>query len=150
MSQATVLRRLGTLVCAVSFVWTNIATSVHMLAVRHAVCPDHGEIVHVAADAAPEHTHTGHAHADHSHEHDGSVPVHESELSAALDEQAHDVCGFATTARPTSPPSKLFASAAKPLAHVAFDALASTPRRESFARILLAPKHSPPRCAELA
>ncbi|MFN0242459.1 MAG: hypothetical protein ACKVWV_06150 [Planctomycetota bacterium] len=147
MSRTTVLRRLGTLACAVMFLWTNIATSVHMLAVRHAVCPDHGEIVHVAVDAASGHTH---AHDDSAHPNEHSSRAHAAEISTALEEQAHDVCGFATTARPTSPPSKHFVSVARPHAHVALDSLASAPRRASFALILLAPKHSPPRCAEIA
>lgn len=147
MSRTNVLRRLGTLACALLFLWTNIATSVHMLAVRHAVCPDHGEIVHVAVDAASTHTH---AHDDATHAHEHSSRAHDAEVSAGLDEQAHDVCGFATTARPTSPPSKHFVSLARPLAQLAVDPLARAPRREAFARILLAPKHSPPRYAEVA
>lgn len=136
MSPSSFLRRIGTLACAVLFVWTNIATSVHMLAVGHAVCPEHGEILHVAStvSSAPSQ----------------SAKQHTPQALPMQGEQAHEVCGYAAPIRPTTAPTRLFVSPATPRDEVAARAIAVAPRRESIARILLAPKHSPPRCAPVA
>jgi hypothetical protein len=113
----------------------SLGDSIHRAQVMHAVCADHGDIVHVAvpiAEAAPA------SEAPRS-----SGPEYRGVESSAA--AHHDACSFAAFARDGGLPSlhapRAIAVTAAPTVPAARP---ETPRVADFPRFLLAPKHSPP------
>lgn len=114
----------------------GLAGPLHHLLVRHAVCAEHGEVLHVAdgpATEAPERV---------ERFHHGDGPALAAGTEAGRD--AHCVCELALTQR-ESPASVAGPALVLPSAPAPVVALrAQTPFPRSFAQFLLAPKHSPP------
>jgi hypothetical protein len=128
--------RVTTLVVFVLFLVGSIASSLHMALVRHAVCPEHGEVVHVAPTPdAPVCASAAHDHHD----------VRWAALPASSDDAGHDHCPVATQARVRdvawTPVRVVVQKDGAPLARACAPA---SPRVPAFARFYLAPKHSPP------
>jgi predicted cobalt transporter CbtA len=119
----------------VLFVIGSIASSLHMALVRHAVCAEHGEVVHVAPAApAPG--------CDSAlHEHDSrqwsSTPSDSSD--------AHDHCPVALQARERglawTPTRAVVQKHGPPLVRTCAPSYAPVP---TLSRLFFAPKHSPP------
>jgi hypothetical protein len=118
----------------------SLAQTIHESTVHHAVCPEHGELLHV--ERAPA---EGGARATN-----GSLLVEQPSRS---DEHAgpssagpeHDVCWFATLLRPGSSPwigtSIRFVH---PACSFCFRPVRASVRVAAVAPLSFAPKHSPP------
>lgn len=127
------LRALALLVAALSF-FQQTSTSLHFALVRHAICPEHGDVVHVGE------SHVSEFPAEAARDSDGPIADRHDET-----EHGHEHCVALSTQR----------SGADPRAHsLRLEALRwSTPsevrdatvaEHPAVALLLLAPKNSPP------
>lgn len=121
------LRQLQALVCAGLFLVAQLATSMHLGLEAHAVCPEHGEIIH------------GEVHAR------AASAAHVPSLGAVEDHD-HDQCLLLVAPRDAEPTGR--ATVAEALtATVGFDAVVAPPHRHpprATRRYGDAPKQSPP------
>lgn len=141
-----------------AFVAGQIGTYVHAAVERHAVCPEHGEIIHV-----PEHV-PDHGLPEHGASAHGLVPHRDSGLAdedaraeaspvvgdalrdaaAASDEHAHEHCYLCPASRESltpAPSGDALAAAMPDVVPLALPAVVATSDR---ARYIIAPKTSPP------
>jgi hypothetical protein len=130
-------RSLHAFVLACLILVGSFGDSIHRAQVRHRVCAEHGDIVHVAMplpDAIPSDPSEASSHA---------APEFRGVETSTDD--AHDACSFAAFARDGGLPSlnaprAIVATAAAMIP----DARPETPRVADIPQFLLAPKHSPP------
>jgi hypothetical protein len=143
-----------------AFVAGQIGSYVHAAVERHAVCPEHGEIIHVP-EHVPEHM------PDHGlpgHGTDGLVPHRDSGLadedaraeaspvvgdalrdaSAASDEHAHEHCYLCPASRESLTPGPSGDALAAAIPEVAALSLPAVVATSDRARYIIAPKTSPP------
>jgi hypothetical protein len=126
--------RCSALFFALILLFGSLHSAVHARQVRHVVCPDHGELLHVRT---PAHVHSEESCASQT------IVVQ----SPADDADHHDVCSVPNALRDGG--QAWVASGAFPDAQ-SFEWLAHAlqpefePRAETLARYLLAPKQSPP------
>jgi hypothetical protein len=116
--------------------FAGIADSIHESQAAHAICPEHGEIIHVATRTQPAPT-------AHLHAHDCGQPL---VLPGAPDAEHHDHCVLWSFVRASS---VALMSRAAPSLWIEEPIVARAPERETIRRdgvplLLLAPKHSPP------
>lgn len=113
----------------------SIASSLHMALVRHAVCAEHGEVVHLApADATPVCGASAQAHP-------GSV----WSPAPSASEDGHDHCTIAAQTRVRGMAWTPYRAAPQSEPEVVARDCAPGPARvPGFSRLFLAPKHSPP------
>ena len=137
--EACSLRRLGRRHVVAAVAWlilvTQGASFAHLLLVRHAVCPEHGELIHpdevgTAAHVAP-----------------ASTPGNGSAAIGAADDASHEHghCTVAVHRRHaiSVPPARFIALLARPPVE-AVQPPVSAARPAAIAIYRLAPKNSPP------
>lgn len=116
------------LTLALAFVSAVFAQSVHSPDLEHAVCSDHGELIHVGA--------AGHDHAP------AVTVLGESDTQDA--EEEHEHCAIVTASRDTTVSDRT--PTVTPLAEFGVGVVhPQLSTRDSGARYLIAPKNSPPR-----
>ncbi len=127
-------RRATCLVVLVLFVAGSVASTLHMALVRHAVCGEHGELVHAPEALAAPCDSDGHEHQ----------PVFTSDLPESSD-GTHEHCPIATKAQVRDfawTPAREFVRDVRVASARA--CAPAAPRVPAVAQLALAPKHSPP------
>lgn len=145
LSRALARRLLAAATLLVAFL-AVLGGPLHMLVVRHAVCPEHGELLHVAADAPPPLSCGLPSHgsaAERSRAGRGSEgPGYTGAPGGA--EVEHTTCDVALLGRESFVPSAPSAGEVSAAPSVVAALGDQTLVHVSFPRFLLAPKQSPP------
>jgi hypothetical protein len=151
-------RFVDALVLSALLLFGALARIAHQSSVEHAVCPEHGELLHVASshDATLHGAHPRGAHSDDATS-TKSVHAHETERSApdacqqgpraqpAGEKDSHEACWFATLSRPDSAPWSGVPLRFVPPAPERADATVDADARvAAIPTLSFAPKHGPP------
>jgi hypothetical protein len=136
-NHTTALQRSLALGLALFALVGQLSSSAHLLLVRHAVCPEHGELIH-AASGEPRRS-------EHAKAPDGKLALVQASADGDEFADAHGHCPIATHRRERGVPS---AAAARIEAADSVRALYIPTQQQAFAfggaLLLLAPKNSPP------
>lgn len=132
-----------------AFVAGQIGSYLHAAVERHAVCPEHGELIHVPehgmpADGLVPHRDSGLVDEDARAEASPVVGDALRDGSAASDEHAHEHCYLCPASRESltpGPSGNALAAAMPDVVPLSLPAVVATSDR---ARYIIAPKTSPP------
>lgn len=134
-----------------AFVAGQIGSYVHAAVERHAVCPEHGEIIHVPEHVPDHGTHGLVPHrdsglADEDARAEASPVVGDAlrDASAASDEHAHEHCYLCPASRESLTPAPSGDALAAAMPDVVPFSLPAVVATSDRARYIIAPKTSPP------